>query len=455
MKNITKKIVVTLTSLLMASSMVVGASAASVAFGTSSSPNSCSSNVIVSSNGSGCQSGFDVNSFWGGINSSGASDNSSNCSQLDSSSYDSFSDVLNSYMSAATNVAKQNSNCSPANGTNNSNCAAANTTNTPAAAAAQSDNSTSTVKTTTQKSNCNTNAAGNTTKSSCPTADSKTDANTTAKTDASTTTKSNTTSNCTTSDCAANNCTANNCTTGNCNTGNCDTGNCNTGNCTSNSNSSFTACKKSITDLLNNLFAKCGINICLPGCYGSTDTTGTPEPSPSDEPTATPQPTQTPAPTSTPAPTPTPTPTSTPDTTVPSDNGSDTTGNTEADNLSFEKQVVALVNEQRAAYGLAPLTLSTELSNVARAKSQDMHDNNYFDHTSPTYGSPFEMMSSFGISYRTAGENIAMGYTTPEAVMNAWMNSSGHRANILNASYTQIGVGYVADGNYWTQEFIG
>lgn len=124
-----------------------------------------------------------------------------------------------------------------------------------------------------------------------------------------------------------------------------------------------------------------------------------------------------------------------------------------ADNPSFEEQVVALVNEQRAANGLQPLTLSSALSNAARAKSQDMHDNHYFAHESPTYGSPFEMLTSFGISYRAAGENIAMGYATPEAVMNAWMNSSGHRANILNASYTQIGVGYVADGNYWTQEF--
>jgi uncharacterized YkwD family protein len=116
---------------------------------------------------------------------------------------------------------------------------------------------------------------------------------------------------------------------------------------------------------------------------------------------------------------------------------------------------VALVNEQRAANGLAPLTLNEKLSNAARAKSQDMHDNNYFDHNSPTYGSPFQMLTSFGISYRAAGENIAMGYATPEAVVTAWMNSTGHRANILNASYTQIGVGYVASGSYWTQEFIG
>ena len=83
-----------------------------------------------------------------------------------------------------------------------------------------------------------------------------------------------------------------------------------------------------------------------------------------------------------------------------------------------------------------------------------MKDNNYFSHTSPTYGSPFQMMKSFGISYKTAGENIAKGYKTPGAVVNGWMNSSGHRANILNSSFTRIGVGYVSNGHYWTQMFI-
>ena len=122
---------------------------------------------------------------------------------------------------------------------------------------------------------------------------------------------------------------------------------------------------------------------------------------------------------------------------------------------SYETEVVRLVNEVRAAYGLNPLEEDGDLSRVARYKSQDMRDKGYFDHTSPTYGTPFQMMKSFGISYRTAGENIAYGYRTPEAVMEGWMNSSGHRANILNASYTKIGVGYVADGNYWTQLFTG
>lgn len=122
---------------------------------------------------------------------------------------------------------------------------------------------------------------------------------------------------------------------------------------------------------------------------------------------------------------------------------------------SYEEQVVQLVNNIRAQNGLGALKLDEELCRVARYKSQDMHDKKYFSHTSPTYGSPFDMMKQFGISYRTAGENIAKGYRTPEAVVDGWMNSSGHRANILNSSYTRIGVGFVEDGYYWTQMFIG
>lgn len=123
--------------------------------------------------------------------------------------------------------------------------------------------------------------------------------------------------------------------------------------------------------------------------------------------------------------------------------------------LSYEKEVVRLVNEIRVQNGLKKLTYDWELSRVARIKSQDMKDNRYFSHTSPVYGSPFQMMKSFGIKYRSAGENIARGQATPQAVVNAWMNSSGHRANILNSSFTHIGMGYVADGKYWTQMFIG
>ena len=122
--------------------------------------------------------------------------------------------------------------------------------------------------------------------------------------------------------------------------------------------------------------------------------------------------------------------------------------------INYENEVIRLVNEMRAKNGLNPLTADWELSRVARYKSQDMKDNNYFSHTSPVYGTPFNMIKNFGISYKSAGENIAKGQKTPQAVVNSWMNSSGHRANILNSSYTKIGVGYVADGNYWTQMFI-
>ncbi|WP_242241542.1 CAP domain-containing protein [Bacillus cereus group sp. BfR-BA-01309] len=127
----------------------------------------------------------------------------------------------------------------------------------------------------------------------------------------------------------------------------------------------------------------------------------------------------------------------------------------EAKSLSeFEQRVVELTNAERAKQGLSALKIDTELSKVARIKSEDMQKNNYFDHNSPTYGSPFDMMKKFGISYTSAGENIAQGQRTPEEVVQAWMNSAGHRANILNNSFTHIGVGYVESGNYWTQQFI-
>jgi len=133
-------------------------------------------------------------------------------------------------------------------------------------------------------------------------------------------------------------------------------------------------------------------------------------------------------------------------------------GTTSGDYSAFQKKVVELVNAERAKAGLKPLKMNTELNKVATTKSQDMAKNNYFSHTSPTYGSPFDMMKKFGISYKTAGENIAMGQTTPEQVMNGWMNSSGHRANILKASFTEIGVGIAKNSSgrlYWTQQFIG
>ncbi|WP_416825521.1 CAP domain-containing protein [Ectobacillus polymachus] len=121
---------------------------------------------------------------------------------------------------------------------------------------------------------------------------------------------------------------------------------------------------------------------------------------------------------------------------------------------AYEQKVVDLTNAQRAQYGLSPLKVDPTLSKVAKAKAQDMNNLNYFDHTSPTYGSPFDMMKQFGVTYTSAGENIAMGQQTPEEVVQAWMDSPGHRANILNSSYNYIGVGYVSGKDIWTQEFI-
>lgn len=122
---------------------------------------------------------------------------------------------------------------------------------------------------------------------------------------------------------------------------------------------------------------------------------------------------------------------------------------------AYEKKVLELTNQERAKAGVPALKLDVELSKVAREKSRDMQSKGYFDHNSPTYGSPFDMMKQFGISYTTAGENIAMGQQSPEEVVQAWMNSEGHRKNIMNANFTHLGVGHVADGNYWTQMFIG
>jgi uncharacterized YkwD family protein len=140
-------------------------------------------------------------------------------------------------------------------------------------------------------------------------------------------------------------------------------------------------------------------------------------------------------------PTPTPTPTPTPGYTL----------------SQFEKKVVELVNIERTKAGLKPLATALLLSKGARAKSQDMIDKSYFSHTSPTYGSPFNMMKTFGISYQSAGENIAVGYSTPESVVKGWMNSPGHKANIMSANYGKIGIGYAYTTkgyhHYWTQWF--
>ncbi|MEH7110993.1 CAP domain-containing protein [Neobacillus niacini] len=121
----------------------------------------------------------------------------------------------------------------------------------------------------------------------------------------------------------------------------------------------------------------------------------------------------------------------------------------------YVKQVIDLTNAQRSKNGLPALKSDSQLSGVAQKKSVDMQQNNYFSHTSPTYGSPFDMMRDFGVTYKSAGENIAQGQRTPQEVVNAWMNSEGHRKNILSANFTHIGVGYEKAGNHWTQMFIG
>jgi spore coat assembly protein SafA/uncharacterized protein, YkwD family len=128
-----------------------------------------------------------------------------------------------------------------------------------------------------------------------------------------------------------------------------------------------------------------------------------------------------------------------------------------SDVKAIELRVVELVNQQRAKAGLQMLANNWQVERVARYKSADMANKGYFSHTSPTYGSPFTMMQNFGISFSAAGENIAMGQRTPEEVVNAWMNSPGHRANILSPTYTQIGVGFAKNSSgsaYWTQMFI-
>ncbi|WP_240343078.1 CAP domain-containing protein [Paenibacillus sp. ALJ109b] len=145
----------------------------------------------------------------------------------------------------------------------------------------------------------------------------------------------------------------------------------------------------------------------------------------------------------------------------PSNNGTGTgttTGNTgnsgsESTQSDFAAQVVKLVNAERAKAGLGALASDALLDKVAVAKVKDMSNNNYFDHQSPTYGSPFDMMKQFGVTYSYAGENIAKGQKTPQEVVTAWMNSEGHRANILSKNFTKIGVGFY--NGYWAQEFIG
>lgn len=147
-----------------------------------------------------------------------------------------------------------------------------------------------------------------------------------------------------------------------------------------------------------------------------------------------------------------------------SNNGSSSSGNsssnsgTQTSNMnSDEKEVFDLINKQRTNNGLDALKNDSEIQRVARIKAQDMVYNNYFSHTSPTYGSPFDMLKSFKISYKTAGENIA-GNSSNSSAVTAWMNSSGHKANILNSKFNYTGIGVVNSPKYgkmYVQLFIG
>lgn len=133
-------------------------------------------------------------------------------------------------------------------------------------------------------------------------------------------------------------------------------------------------------------------------------------------------------------------------------------GNNSTENVESNQalEVLRLVNAERKKQGLKELVLNHTLNGIATKKAEDMRDNNYFSHQSARYGSPFEMLQRFGVKYQSAGENIAAGQKTAQDVMKDWMNSSGHRANILNENYTELGVGYVEGGTYgtyWVQLF--
>ena len=124
--------------------------------------------------------------------------------------------------------------------------------------------------------------------------------------------------------------------------------------------------------------------------------------------------------------------------------------------LSVQEQTAGnLLNSDRARYGLAPLVIDPELCRIARIKSQDMRDNQYFAHTSPTYGDVRSMLRRFGYAFTASGENIAH-HATIEKAQAAFLSSPGHRRNIMNGAYTRVGLGAAIDAKgyvYLTQIF--
>lgn len=128
--------------------------------------------------------------------------------------------------------------------------------------------------------------------------------------------------------------------------------------------------------------------------------------------------------------------------------------NSPSDEHAFIKQVVALVNQERAKEGLSPLTIDTKVQAAAGVRAKECEQ--LFSHTRPDGSSFSTALKEQNVSYRRSGENIAWGQRSPEEVMKAWMNSSGHRANIMNPNFTTIGVGYYENArgtDYWCQLF--
>ncbi len=117
------------------------------------------------------------------------------------------------------------------------------------------------------------------------------------------------------------------------------------------------------------------------------------------------------------------------------------------------QEFVELVNAHRESQGLSSLEWHAEIGGVALAHSEDMRDREFFGHDNPDGESPFDRLDAAGIGFRAAGENIAWGQQTGQSVLDAWLNSPGHRANIENESFTHHGVGYVEDEHYWTHVF--
>ncbi len=130
------------------------------------------------------------------------------------------------------------------------------------------------------------------------------------------------------------------------------------------------------------------------------------------------------------------------------------TSQPDTETLSFPEQVVKLVNEERTKAGLSEVTLDKNMEAAALTRAKEIETS--FSHTRPDGRSFSTVLTDNGITYRGSGENIAWGQRSPEEVMKGWMNSDGHRANILNPKFTKIGVGYyrnAAGRNYWTQLF--